>query len=151
MYFKLKTPASSILKTSPLHWPAGPLSLLYPSMPPLLLSSPPRVCPPQPFSGHLTAEPDAEVWYQRPPVGWTTVSSAAWAPIKALGGLAVTKQFRTSQLFLLERGQGGNRGSSAGGEGRVSFAPQRFPSGPNFTLHSFPNSQDPPQGKVRPS
>lgn len=96
---------------------------------PLLLSSPPEVRPPQPFSGSLTREPSAVVWHQRPPVGWTAVSSEACSPTKALRGLAVTKQFRTSPLFLLERGQGGNKGASC--------SHQRFPASPNFTLSTF--------------
>lgn len=94
-------PKTVALPISPqAHW-----ALLDPSGLPLLPSHPPQLCPHRPFSRPLTPEPGAEVWHQRPPVGWTAVLSAAWAPIRAPRGLAVPEQFRTSRPFLLERGQ----------------------------------------------
>lgn len=42
------------------------------------------------------------------------MSSAAWAPIKALRWLAITKQFRTSGCSFSKGGKGGNRGCVCG-------------------------------------
>lgn len=59
-----------------------------------------------------------------------------WLPWKRQEGQQ-SQQFRTSQLFLMERGQGGNTGESAGGEGRACSHPSAFQLLSNFTHPTF--------------
>lgn len=121
--------------------PQCPCSALYPSPG---TSSPALLRP-------LTREPGAEVWHQRPPVGWTAVPRAMWAPREALGGLAVTEQFRTSRLFLY-----GKRARRAQrcvcGRRRARLVHTRaLPSRSQLHTAHFSNSRDPPRGKACPS